>query len=264
MYLKPKKSLGQNFLIDRNIRSKIINACGFDDSDIILEIGSGGGELTRLIAERVAKVHALEIDPRLCRMLKDSTQDLANLEVLNADILEFDLTSYFRKFSRKIKVVGNIPYYISSEIIAHLLKHSDIVDEIFLTVQKEFAERLCAKPGTKDYGSFSCFVQYYARAKILFSIKKTCFAPVPKVDSSFLSLAVTDEPAVKVRQEELFFKIIRDAFNQRRKTLRNSLQGVIPPEKLASFFSKFGIDHDIRPERLSLEDFANLANHLKS
>ncbi len=263
MHIKPKKSLGQNFLVDPNIRRKIVAACEFYPCDIILEIGSGRGELTRLIADRVSKVCALEIDPQLCRMLKDASDGLANIEIINRDILKFDLTDYFRKATqRKIKVVGNIPYYISSEIIAHLLRHRAVIDKIYLTVQKEFAARVCAKPGSKDYGAFSCFAQYYAQAKVLFHIKNTSFSPVPKVDSSFLSLAITAQPQVKVNDERLFFKVIRQSFNQRRKTLRNSLRNLAPAEKLAGFFTSRNLGSNIRPEQLSLSDFADLANCL--
>jgi 16S rRNA (adenine1518-N6/adenine1519-N6)-dimethyltransferase len=264
MHLKPKKSLGQNFLVDKNIRNKIISACGFGNSDVILEIGAGRGQMTRLIAERAALVYALEIDPQLCQMLKDSTQDIRNLKIVNEDILKFNLTAYFAKMTQKIKVFGNIPYYISSGIIAHLIKHRNIIEEVFLTVQKEFAQRACAKPGSKDYGSFSCFVQYYACAKILFPIKNTSFLPKPKVDSSFLRLNLMAEPKIKVSDEEFFFKLIRAAFNKRRKTLRNSLKDIIRPEKLSGFLRGQGINRDIRPERLSLDDFADLTNYLKN
>lgn len=264
MHFKPKKSLGQNFLVDKNIRSKIISACRFRDADIILEIGAGRGEITRLIAQTASKIYALEIDPQLCHILKDSTKDLPNVKIINQDILKFGLTTYFAKLPQKIKVIGNIPYYITSAIIELLLKHRNIISSIFLTVQKEFANRVCAKPGSKDYGAFSCFVQYYSQARILFSIKNTCFAPVPKVDSSFLCLDIMGQPKVKVKDEEIFFKIIRQAFNKRRKTLRNSLKSVIPPEKLAHFLKEHNINHNIRPEDMSLDDFANLANNLKN
>ena len=216
-----------------------------------------------MIADRVTKIYALEIDPQLCRMLKDASDNFANIEIINRDILKFDLTDYFRKATqRKIKVVGNIPYYISSEIIAHLLKHRAVIDKIYLTVQKEFATRVCAKPGSKDYGAFSCFAQYYTEAKVLFHIKNTSFFPIPKVNSSFLSLGLTAQPQVKVNNERLFFKVVRAAFNQRRKTLRNSLKDIAPPEKLVGFFTSRNLGSNIRPEQLSLSDFADLANCL--
>lgn len=264
MYFKPKKSLGQHFLIDKNIQNKIINACEFKTSDIVLEIGAGRGELTRLIADRVSLVYAVEIDPYLSSVLVDNLKGNKNVRIITKDILKFNLKRYFGKLEIKIKVIGNIPYYITSPIIEHLLKYRDKIDTIFITVQKEFARRMTACPGSKEYGSLSCFVQYYTKAKILFLIKRTCFLPSPKVDSCFVRLKIEREPQVKVNNEKFFFKIIRAAFNQRRKTLRNSLRGIIPAHKLGVFFNQYNIEVNIRPEDLSLEDFANLANQKSS
>ncbi len=260
MYPKPKKSLGQNFLTDKNIRRKIISSAQLQKSDLVLEIGAGRGEITGLIAERVEKVYAVEIDQRLCGALKIFSGQFGNIEVISRDILKFDLGEYFGNPSQKIKVIGNIPYYIASAIIAHLLGYRDIISTIFLTVQKEFAARVCARPGSGDYGAFSCFVQYYCSPKNLFLIKNTSFTPAPRVDSSFLSLEIRRLPAVRVDDERYFFRVIRAAFNQRRKTLRNSLRSIIPPEKLADFFQHYHIDPRIRPQDLGLADFANLAN----
>ena len=259
MYLKPKKRLGQNFLIDKNIQNKIINACNFRSSDTVLEIGAGRGELTGLIAERVNKVYAFEIDHNLCSILKDNLINHKNAAIINGDFLKVDLREYFKKSDDSIKVIGNIPYYITTPIIEYLLKYKDNIEIIFLTVQKEFALRMLSKAGSKDYGSFSCFIQYYTRPKKLFFVTRTCFKPVPKVDSCFLQLEIRQEPPVKIENEELFFKIIRAAFNKRRKTLRNSLKGVISLEGLEKFFAKYDLDSDIRPESLTLEDFAKLS-----
>jgi len=259
MYLKPKKRLGQNFLIDRNIQNKIINACNFRSSDTVLEIGAGRGELTGLIAERVNKVYAFEIDRDLCSILKDNLINHKNAAVINGDFLKVDLKEYFKKSDEKIKVIGNIPYYITTLIIEYLLKYKDNIEIIFLTVQKEFALRMLSKAGNKDYGSFSCFIQYYTRPKKLFFITRTCFKPAPKVDSCFLQLEMRQEPPVKIENEELLFKIIRATFNKRRKTLRNSLKGIISLEGLEEFFVKYDIDSNIRPESLTLEDFAKLS-----
>jgi 16S rRNA (adenine1518-N6/adenine1519-N6)-dimethyltransferase len=260
MYHKPKKSLGQNFLADANIRRKIVSHCQLQKTETVLEIGAGRGEITGLIAAQVKQVYAVEVDAYLCAMLKDSLHDFKNIKIINQDILKLDLKSYFGSLRKKIKVIGNIPYYIASPIIAHLLKYRDILSKIFLTVQKEFAVRISAKAGSKDYGSFSCFVQYYSAPAVLFSIKNTSFNPAPKVDSSFLCLEMRREPAVDVGSEGLLFKIIRAAFNKRRKTLRNSLKDIVPSENLAKFFSDYHIDARIRPEELTLEDFANLTN----
>ena len=259
MYLKPKKRLGQNFLIDRNIQNKIINACNFRSSDTVLEIGAGRGELTGLIAERVNKVYAFEIDRDLCCILKDNLINHKNAAIINKDFLKVDLREYFKKSDDKVRVIGNIPYYITTPIIEYLLKYKHNLEIIFLTVQKEFALRMLSKAGNKDYGSFSCFIQYYTRPKKLFFITRTCFKPAPKVDSCFLQLEMRQEPPVKIENEELLFKIIRATFNKRRKTLRNSLKGIISLEGLEEFFVKYDIDSNIRPESLTLEDFAKLS-----
>lgn len=260
MYTKPKKSLGQNFLIDKNIRNKIINACGFRSCDTVLEIGSGRGELTALIAKEAGSVIATEIDSELCKLLKSSLGDHPNIEIINRDILKFNLGIHSGIKGKKIKVVGNIPYYISSPIIEHLLKFKDKIETIFITVQKEFGKRVNAKPGSKDYGSFSCFVQYYASSKILFIIKKNSFYPAPKVDSCFLRLDILDKISYPVKDEKYFFSLIRAAFNKRRKTLKNSLCGFVTRQKLELFFSSYKINPNIRPDDLSLSDFANLSN----
>ncbi len=260
MHLKPKKRLGQNFLIDRNIQRKIIESLDLNPSDTLLEVGAGRGELTRLISGKVRRVFALEVDPGLCQILKDNLSGLSNVKIINRDVLKFNLKAYFNKIQGKIKVFGNIPYYISTPIIERLIKFREKIDTAFITVQKEFAARIAAAAGPKDYGSFSCFVQYYTEPKILFLIKRTCFFPAPKVDSCLVRLNIRKEPAVFLRDEKLFFKTIRAAFNKRRKTLRNSLSGIILAKKLDFFFHKYGIDRNIRPENLSLQDFANLAN----
>lgn len=258
MYIKPKKRLGQNFLTDRNILRKICEACKFGLSDTVLEIGAGRGELTELISARVYKVYAIEIDSDLCHILEDRLKGYHNVKIINKDILKFDIRRYLGKL--KVKVVGNIPYYISSPIIERLIKYRENIESIFITIQKEFAKRIVAIPGSKEYGAFSCFVQYYTEPKIIINIKNTCFFPSPKVDSSLLRLKIRPMPLVKPKDEYLFFRIIRAAFNKRRKTLRNSLEGIIASEKLNVFFDKYSIDSKTRPESLSLEDFKNLTN----
>lgn len=260
MHKNPKKRLGQNFLIDKNVQTKIVSACELTPSDNVLEIGSGRGELTRLICDKAGMVYALEIDPYLCDILEDNLKGYSNIKIINHDILKFNLKRYFGKLKDKIKIIGNIPYYITTPVIEHLLKYKNMIDTIFITVQKEFAVRLTAKPGSKDYGSFSCFAQYYSKPKALFFIKKTSFSPIPKVDSSFVRLDINREPPLKIKDERLFFKIIRAAFNKRRKILKNSLKGIIACEKLKVFFTQGGINSNIRPEDLTLEDFANLTN----
>ncbi|MFA5145285.1 MAG: 16S rRNA (adenine(1518)-N(6)/adenine(1519)-N(6))-dimethyltransferase RsmA [Candidatus Omnitrophota bacterium] len=260
MRAKPKKRLGQNFLVDKNIQRKIIGCLGLGPSDVVLEIGAGRGELTGLLATEVEKVYALEIDPHLCAVLNEGLKGQPNIEVINQDILKFDFKKYLGGVKKKVKVVGNIPYYISSPIVEYLVGARDNIDSVFITVQKEFAQRMAAAAGSKLYGSFSCFTRYYFTPKIVLNIKKTCFFPVPKVDSCLVRLEPRPKHTVKPENEKLFFKIIRAAFNYRRKTLRNSLTGIIPAPKLEAFFDLYGIDVNIRPEKLSLEDFANLSN----
>ena len=265
MRLKPKKSLGQNFLSDKNILAKIINACGLTPEDTVLEIGSGRGELTKFIAPRVKHLTALEIDTSLCEQLEGSLKEYKNSEIINCDVLKFNFKKYFRSAKiKRLKVIGNIPYYISTPIIEELLKHRKKIEVVFFTVQKEFADRIAARPGSKTFGSLSCFIQYYAEPEKLFLIKRNSFFPSPKVDSCLLRLKIRNKPTIKVRDEKFFFSIIRAAFNKRRKTLRNSLKDIYPSEKLTQFFVKYSITPNTRPECLSLEDFANLSNLQKT
>lgn len=260
MNIKPKKRLGQNFLIDPNIQRKIISYCGFQKTDVVLEIGSGLGVMTKPIYEQAGFVYALEIDSGLCDILKHNLQNLDNLIILNQDILKLDFNEYFSKFKNSLKVFGNIPYYISSPIIEHLINFRGKIDSIFITVQKEFASRVVASAGSKAYGALSCFVQYYLEPEIMFTISRNCFRPAPKVDSSFLKMKVRRECAVSVKDEKFFFALIRAGFNKRRKTLRSSLSEIIPKQELEKFFNKYSINKNIRPENLSLSDFACLAN----
>jgi 16S rRNA (adenine1518-N6/adenine1519-N6)-dimethyltransferase len=264
MRIKPKKSLGQNFLIDQNIRRKIIDALDLKPSDVILEIGAGRGELTSLIADKVKRIYALEIDRRLYPLLLEHFIGYPNVSIINQDILKFDLVRVANEVEPgcKIKVFGNIPYYISSPIFQHLINFREVVKEALITVQKEFARRVAAVPGSKEYGSFSCFIQYYTFPEIAFQINKGCFYPVPKVDSCLLRLKFRDKPAVYVKDEELLFRITRAAFNQRRKTLKNSLKNKVQADKLEDFFIKNRLDTNIRAEMLSLAEFADLANLL--
>jgi len=257
MQIRPKKKLGQNFLIDPNIGKKIIECSNLGPKDMVLEIGAGRGEVTRLIAGKVKKVYALEIDPLLCKVLKQGLGQIKNIEVINRDILRYKL----RKESQKFKVLGNIPYYITTPILEFILKNRKKISAAYITVQKEFAKRITASPGRKAYGALSCFVQFYGSAKILFPIKKACFWPPPEVDSCFLELKLQDTPRFKIKSEKFFFMLTRAAFNKRRKILKNSLAGLISSEKLDGFFRQYNIDRNIRPECLSLADFARLSNY---
>lgn len=249
---KPKKYLGQNFLFDRNIQQKIIAACNFKNDDLVLEIGAGRGEFTRLIAPRVSHLYAVELDQALAEPLQRDFRNSSNVEIIEGDILKLDLFRRFSGHSRKLKIFGNIPYYITTPIIAHLLKFRSCIAAIYLTVQKEVACRITAVSGSKVYGALSCFAQYYTEPQILFCIKKGSFFPVPKVDSCFIRLSPKKIAPLTLKEERRFFRIVRAAFNQRRKTLRNSLRSVVAEKKL-------GAKAGDRAERLTLEDFLNLA-----
>ena len=260
MHTKPKKSLGQNFLIDPNIRRKIITACALAGDDCVLEIGAGRGELSRLIAPHVEKLFVVELDQRYCLALDELFSGKSNVTVINQDILTVSLGKYARRVQKKIKVIGNIPYYISSPILAYLVRNRCLIHQAFLTVQKEFAVRLCAQAASRDYGPLSCFVQYHMHARRLFPIKKTCFLPAPRVDSEFMCLTMREQPAVEVSDEDRFFAVIRRAFGQRRKMLKNSLKGIVSQEKIADFFHTRNICATARAEELTLDDFARLAS----
>lgn len=244
----PKKSLGQNFLADDNIKSKIIQACNLTIEDFILEIGPGKGVLTRELVGLAKNVVAVERDAKLFQLLCQTLGEYPNLSLVNQDILKFQITHH------NTKVIGNIPYNISSPLLEHLINQKDKISVIYISLQKELAERIIAKPASKAYGSFSLFLQYHTIPAIKFIIKRGCFRPQPKVDSAFVELTIRKTPAVKVRDEELFFKIIRTAFGQRRKMISNTLKEFISSEKIC----QTGISPSIRPEDLSLEDFAKI------
>ncbi|MBU1870399.1 MAG: ribosomal RNA small subunit methyltransferase A [Candidatus Omnitrophica bacterium] len=256
---RPKKRFGQNFLVERGIQRRIIDACALKPEDIVLEIGAGRGELTRLIANKVKKVYAVELDRELLPLLKENLKNSGNVEIINQDILKLNMSSKFGGIKKKLIAIGNVPYYISTPIIEFLFNRKKKVRAVFLTVQKEFGRRIAADPGSKVYGSLSCFVQYYSVPEILFDISKGCFFPAPKVDSSFISLKIRERPLLKEKEEACFFKIVRSAFNKRRKTLRNSLSNIISKESLEKFFKEFSLSRNIRPEELSVLEFMNLA-----
>jgi 16S rRNA (adenine1518-N6/adenine1519-N6)-dimethyltransferase len=247
----PKKSLGQNFLNDIRIQQKIIQACELKADDVVVEIGPGQGVLSRLIAPQVKKLICVETDRDLIESLRS---ELPTVEIVHADFLKWDLPS-------GIKVIGNIPYYISTPIIEKLIEERAKVSTAFLTVQLEFGERLAATPGGKDYGSLSCFAQYYAGIKLLFKIKNTCFKPAPKVDSCFLRLEIRPF-ADKAVDEEFLFKLIQTAFQQRRKNIVNALKGLTGKEKLEEALIALSIDLNARPENLSLSNYIKLSNVL--
>ncbi|MFH1578274.1 MAG: 16S rRNA (adenine(1518)-N(6)/adenine(1519)-N(6))-dimethyltransferase RsmA [Candidatus Omnitrophota bacterium] len=259
MQSRPKKWLGQHFLVDQNIQKKIIKACAIIPQDTVLEIGSGRGELTRLIAEKTERLVALEVDPRMCAILKNKMTDFPRTKILNQNILRFNLAGFFKGINN-LKIIGNLPYNITTPIIAHLFKFRDKIANEFITVQKEFAQRMVATPGTAQWGALSCFVQYYTQPRILFLIKRTCFWPQPKVDSALINLRIKDNLPLTARKQSRLFKVIRKSFQQRRKTLRNSLSGVVSPKRLDRYFDRYNVNKNIRGECLSIGDFINLIN----
>jgi len=251
--------------VDKNVQNNIVNAIGLSADDLVLEIGPGEGAITGLLCEKAAKVYAVELDRRLCELLAVKFAACRNISVINSDILKFDLRSLPAGQAglppgKKYRVIGNIPYYITSPIVEHLLLYRDRIQDIYLTVQKEFAQRMVGASGSKVFGSFSCFVQYYTEPEILFLIRKNSFFPPPKVDSCFLRLVPRAVPPVKVKNEKTLFQVIRTSFQQRRKTLKNSLEELIPADKLTKFFNDSDLNPKIRPEDLTLQDFANLSN----
>ena len=250
-----KAPLGQNFLNDQRVLNKIIEAGTFTSGDTVVEIGPGKGSLTRLLAARLKILYAVEYDKDLVDHLQLS---FPNAHIIHADFLKWN----FDDVPAPVKVVGNIPYYISTPIIEHLLENRAHITEAFLTVQKEFGERLAAKPGGKDYGSLSCFVQYYADVKTLFKIKNTCFTPPPKVDSCFVRLAFHPKPAYHPKDEQKMFTVIRTAFVQRRKTIVNALSTLAGKDTLSAVLTRLGLSPRTRPETLSLQNYVDISNAL--
>ena len=259
--LRPLKRFGQNFLIDKNIIKKIIREVSLTPRDIVLEIGPGRGALTFSLARHARKLIGVEVDRGLCRQLQEDIQKAGNINIVCGDILRFKLRSYAKKAKIKsFKVVANVPYYITTPIFEYLFKHIRLCDEIFVTVQKEFAERMIAKPGTAAYGSLTCFVNYFCAPSILFKIKSGSFWPAPSVDSCFVRLKPHHrvERRSVVKSQDLFFRTVRSAFGQRRKKLYTSLSGILRKDELKLLPAQDLLS--LRAEQLSLTDFIRLSN----
>ncbi|MFS9078727.1 16S rRNA (adenine(1518)-N(6)/adenine(1519)-N(6))-dimethyltransferase RsmA [Streptococcus infantis] len=266
-----KKSFGQNFLTDTNILQKIVDTAEIDDQVNVIEIGPGIGALTEFLAERAAQVVAFEIDHRLVPILADTLRDFDNVTVVNEDILKVDLAQHIQNFKNPdlpIKVVANLPYYITTPILMHLIESGIPFSEFVVMMQKEVADRISAKPNTKAYGSLSIAVQYYMTAKVAFIVPRTVFVPAPNVDSAILKMVRRPEPAVVVEDENLFFKVSKASFTHRRKTLWNNLTGYFGKteeikDKLTKALEQAGLSPSVRGEALGLEEFASLADALK-
>ena len=266
-----KKSFGQNFLTDTNILQKIVDTAEIDDQVNVIEIGPGIGALTEFLAERAAQVMAFEIDHRLVPILEDTLRDFDNVTVVNEDILKVDLAQHIQNFKNPdlpIKVVANLPYYITTPILMHLIESGIPFSEFVVMMQKEVADRISAQPNTKAYGSLSIAVQYYMTAKVAFIVPRTVFVPAPNVDSAILKMVRRPEPAVAVEDESFFFKVSKASFTHRRKTLWNNLTGYFGKteevkDKLTKALDQAGLSPSVRGEALSLAEFANLADALK-
>ena len=263
-----QKKFGQNFLIDTHVLEKIISAAGITKADCVLEIGPGIGTMTQYLAENAGHVVAVEIDRNLIPILKETLADYNNVTVINEDILRVDIKALAEEYNggKPIKVVANLPYYITTPIIMGLFESGVPIDNITVMVQKEVADRMKEGPGSKDYGALSLAVQYYAEPEIVANVPPNCFIPRPNVGSAVIRLTRHKEMPVEVKDPALMFKIIRASFNQRRKTLQNGL-GNAPElpytkEQIAAAIAEMGLTPTIRGEALSLAQFAQLSDIL--
>ena len=250
----PNKKLGQNFLFDEEALNLI--ASGVNEQDTIIEIGPGLGTLTAILAEKAEKVIAVELDDKMIAILNERFKLYNNVEIIHEDILNVDID----KIAPKAKVVANLPYYITTSIITKLLKTN--IKDITVLIQKEVAERICAIPGSKKAGAITYFVNYYANAEIVGNVSKEAFIPNPEVESSIVKLNIRENKLVEVKNEDMLFEIIRANFNQRRKTLINSLSTVVDKERLKEILRELNINENVRGETLTLEQYAQLANKL--
>lgn len=264
------KSLGQNFLTDKNIIDRIIEGSGITEEDLVIEIGPGIGVITYEAAQVARKVIAVEIDKNLIPILKETLAGQENISVINSDILKTDVNEIIEEERRRdpeikgVKIIGNLPYYITTPIIMKLLEDGVMADGITAMMQKEVADRIKASPGTKAYGALSVAVQYYCEIESVVSVPKEVFVPQPKVDSAVLNLRIRKEKPVDLRDREIFFAVVKAGFGQRRKTLNNSLMGVkdITKEIVSASLAAAGIDPARRAETLNLEEFAELSNQV--
>ena len=262
------KSLGQNFLINESILDEIVESADISDDDVVLEIGTGIGTLTSKLCERAKKVIAVEIDKNLLPILQETLSDFDNITIINKDILKIHINEELTNLgiNQKIKVVANLPYYITTPIIMKILEEKVNVDCMVLMLQKEVANRINATTSTKDYGSLSIAVQYYCDTDIVCKVPKNSFIPEPNVDSLVIKLSVNEKRKVDIQDEDLFFKIVRGSFSKRRKTILNSLAGyenLVDKEKIEKILEKANIDTKRRGETLSIYEFAILTKAYK-
>ena len=265
-----KKSFGQNFLTDTNILQKIVDTAEIDKHVNVIEIGPGIGALTEFLAENAADVMAFEIDERLMPILADTLQEFENVKIINEDILKSDLQARIKEFSNPelpIKVVANLPYYITTPILMHLIESRIPFSEFVVMMQREVADRISAQPNSKSYGSLSIAVQYYMTAKVAFIVPRTVFVPAPNVDSAILKMTRRDKPAVEVKDEPFFFKVSKASFTHRRKTLWNNLTSCFGKSdeiktRLEIALNNADLSPNVRGEALDLQEFARLSDSL--
>ncbi len=256
------KGLGQNFLVDPEVCPSMAEAAGLNENTCAIEVGPGVGVLTAELAKRAGKVLSFEVDKRLLPVLDETLSDFSNVEIINEDVMKADLPRIIEEKCKgmEIAVVANLPYYITSPIIMLLLESKLPIKSVTVMVQKEAADRLCAEVGSRDGGAVTVAVSYYAQAEKLFFVPRDSFLPPPKVNSEVIQLTIRKEPPVKVGNEEFFFKLVKAAFSQRRKTAENSISAGLGINKsiVADALEKAGLERTVRAEKLTMEDFANL------
>ena len=263
-----QKKFGQNFLIDNHVLGKIVRAADITEDDFVLEIGPGIGTLTQYLCESAREVLAIEIDKKLIPILQETLADYDNVSILNEDILKVDIASIVKEYNnnKPVKVVANLPYYITTPIIMDLFEKHVPLSGVTIMIQKEVADRIKAGPGSKEYGALSLAVQYYAKPYIAANVPPNCFMPRPKIGSAVINLTPHQTPPFNVENESLLFSLIRASFNQRRKTLVNGIynyEGLhFSKEDIIGVLDAMGIPNNIRGEALSLEQFVGISNHL--
>jgi len=265
--IRPLKRLGQSFLADGNITAKIVTISDIKRGDIVVEIGSGLGIMTAIIAREAKKVIALEIDKYMVDILREELKNLSNVEIVQTDVLKYDFSSACSEYPpEKLKVIGNIPYNISSQILFHLIQFRDYISSMVLMFQKEVAERIIAPPGTKKYGILSVIVSMYTKPSLEMRVPGSCFYPKPDVGSSVLKMIVREKPMFDLRDADFFLKLVKTAFSKRRKTLLNNLKDLdllnLSEKDIAEIIKLSGIDSNRRGETLTVEEFAKLSNTL--
>ncbi|MCF6096214.1 16S rRNA (adenine(1518)-N(6)/adenine(1519)-N(6))-dimethyltransferase RsmA [Thermovorax subterraneus] len=263
--IRPSKRLGQHFLIDESPLAAMIEAAELKDDDGVLEIGPGLGVLTLKLGRLVRKVVAVEKDPALFSVLEKLTGKYKNICLLNEDVLKLDLEKVAKEhFDGKFKVVANLPYYITSPILMKIVENRHLVKMAVIMVQKEVAQRLSARPGTRDYGILSIAVQLYADVDLICQVGRSAFLPPPKVESAVVRLKLRELPSVNIEDEKMFFRVVEAAFGERRKTVKNSLKSrlSLPSDEIREALKKAGIDENRRAETLKIEEFAALSREI--